>query len=175
MWRRGSSSSKKKTTRAATGEEAAGGSSSQSQPYHECPFCKHGFTTGQALGGHMNVHRRDRAASRRPARDAPAADTASAAAYHQYPLPPPPSMMMDTSFATYYDPGASAAWDATSYYGGAGQTELNLFGAPATATHGHDLQLGVGSRVSGEWGQPDGEAERSLDLELRLGRYPGWQ
>ncbi|KAK3150487.1 hypothetical protein QOZ80_3AG0233820 [Eleusine coracana subsp. coracana] len=169
MWRKGSS--KKKTTREATGEEAAGGSS-QSQPYHECPFCKHGFTTGQALGGHMNVHRRDRdRAARRPARDAPAADTASTVAY-QY---PPPPMMMGSGFATYYDPGAaSVAWDATSY-GGAGQTELNLFSAPAT--HGHDHQhFGVGSRVPGERGQPaDGEAERSLDLELRLGRYPGWQ
>jgi hypothetical protein len=29
------------------------------------------------------------------------------------------------------------------------------------------LSLGIGSRV------PDGEAEGSLDLELRLGRHPG--
>ncbi|KAE7997789.1 hypothetical protein FH972_002393 [Carpinus fangiana] len=27
---------------------------------YECVFCKRGFTTAQALGGHMNIHRRDR-------------------------------------------------------------------------------------------------------------------
>ncbi|GLJ41704.1 hypothetical protein SUGI_0863130 [Cryptomeria japonica] len=28
---------------------------------YECQFCKRGFSSAQALGGHMNVHRRDRA------------------------------------------------------------------------------------------------------------------
>ncbi|XP_058082472.1 zinc finger protein 8-like [Magnolia sinica] len=28
---------------------------------YECMFCKRGFSTAQALGGHMNIHRRDRA------------------------------------------------------------------------------------------------------------------
>lgn len=157
MWR-GSSSKK---TKAATGEEAEGGGS---RPY-ECHFCKNGFTTRQALGGHMNVHRRDRA-DRRPGRDAPAADASPAA----YPPAPRPTVSV---FATYYDPaGTSAAWDATNY-GGTGQTGLNLFGA--AATYGHDLHLGVGPRVPGEWAPPDGEAGSSLDLELRLGRHPGWQ
>ncbi|KAL8517525.1 hypothetical protein ACS0TY_015685 [Phlomoides rotata] len=27
----------------------------------KCTFCKRGFTNAQALGGHMNIHRRDRA------------------------------------------------------------------------------------------------------------------
>ncbi|XP_071699330.1 uncharacterized protein [Rutidosis leptorrhynchoides] len=40
------------------------------QPYlqdvrsYECIYCKHGFTTAQALGGHMNVHRKDRSRKR---------------------------------------------------------------------------------------------------------------
>ncbi|KAM7254039.1 hypothetical protein ACFE04_031721 [Oxalis oulophora] len=33
---------------------------------YECVFCKRGFTTAQALGGHMNIHRKDRAKTRRP-------------------------------------------------------------------------------------------------------------
>jgi len=28
--------------------------------YYECSFCKRGFTNAQALGGHMNIHRKDR-------------------------------------------------------------------------------------------------------------------
>ncbi|EPS67888.1 hypothetical protein M569_06890, partial [Genlisea aurea] len=26
---------------------------------YECVFCKRGFNTAQALGGHMNIHRKD--------------------------------------------------------------------------------------------------------------------
>ncbi|KAL3648803.1 hypothetical protein CASFOL_005206 [Castilleja foliolosa] len=28
---------------------------------YECTFCKRGFTNAQALGGHMNIHRKDKA------------------------------------------------------------------------------------------------------------------
>ncbi|XP_051118517.1 transcriptional regulator SUPERMAN-like [Andrographis paniculata] len=28
---------------------------------YDCVFCKRGFNTAQALGGHMNIHRKDRA------------------------------------------------------------------------------------------------------------------
>jgi hypothetical protein len=28
--------------------------------HYECSFCKRGFTNAQALGGHMNIHRKDR-------------------------------------------------------------------------------------------------------------------
>ncbi|CAM0949000.1 unnamed protein product [Alopecurus aequalis] len=33
--------------------------------YHECSFCKRGFTNAQALGGHMNIHRKERTAGGR--------------------------------------------------------------------------------------------------------------
>ncbi|RDX95580.1 Transcriptional regulator TAC1, partial [Mucuna pruriens] len=33
---------------------------------YECVFCKRGFTTAQALGGHMNIHRKDRANKAKP-------------------------------------------------------------------------------------------------------------
>jgi hypothetical protein len=41
------------------------------KPYYECAFCKRGFTTAQALSGHMNIHRRDR--TKPAARDSPLA------------------------------------------------------------------------------------------------------
>ncbi|KAJ9154197.1 hypothetical protein P3X46_027559 [Hevea brasiliensis] len=36
-------------------------SSISSKRSYECTFCKRGFTNAQALGGHMNIHRKDRA------------------------------------------------------------------------------------------------------------------
>ncbi|KAG0487830.1 hypothetical protein HPP92_006641 [Vanilla planifolia] len=32
---------------------------------YDCSFCKRGFSNAQALGGHMNIHRRDRAKMKR--------------------------------------------------------------------------------------------------------------
>ncbi|KAG4397651.1 hypothetical protein AAZX31_10G174100 [Glycine max] len=37
---------------------------------YECTFCKRGFTNAQALGGHMNIHRRDRAKAKQFTLDA---------------------------------------------------------------------------------------------------------
>lgn len=34
--------------------------SSSRKRFYECIFCKRGFTNAQALGGHMNIHRKDR-------------------------------------------------------------------------------------------------------------------
>lgn len=35
--------------------------SSQQRKSYDCMFCKRGFTNAQALGGHMNMHRKDKA------------------------------------------------------------------------------------------------------------------
>ncbi|XP_073057142.1 uncharacterized protein [Primulina eburnea] len=32
---------------------------------YECTFCKRGFTNAQALGGHMNIHRKDKAKAKK--------------------------------------------------------------------------------------------------------------
>ncbi|CAI9785720.1 unnamed protein product [Fraxinus pennsylvanica] len=41
------------------------------QRNYKCSFCKKEFKSAQALGGHMNVHRRDRARMRSPSWDSP--------------------------------------------------------------------------------------------------------
>ncbi|KAK3414879.1 hypothetical protein EUGRSUZ_H00184 [Eucalyptus grandis] len=38
---------------------------------YECTFCKRGFTNAQALGGHMNIHRKDRAKGKQAPSAAP--------------------------------------------------------------------------------------------------------
>lgn len=37
------------------------GASQTNQRSYECNFCKRGFSNAQALGGHMNIHRKDKA------------------------------------------------------------------------------------------------------------------
>ncbi|KAK4266116.1 hypothetical protein QN277_027085 [Acacia crassicarpa] len=37
------------------------GDSRETRRSYECTFCRRGFTNAQALGGHMNIHRKDRA------------------------------------------------------------------------------------------------------------------
>ncbi|XP_062094320.1 transcriptional regulator TAC1-like [Humulus lupulus] len=41
-------------------EDQSGPAAHQARSY-SCSFCKRGFSNAQALGGHMNIHRRDRA------------------------------------------------------------------------------------------------------------------
>ncbi|CAJ2628097.1 transcriptional regulator TAC1-like protein [Trifolium pratense] len=41
-------------------EEGGGDDNQGKKCSYECTFCKRGFTNAQALGGHMNIHRKDR-------------------------------------------------------------------------------------------------------------------
>ncbi|EYU32971.1 hypothetical protein ABFS82_07G043300 [Erythranthe guttata] len=79
----------------STGDSAGVGRS------YECTFCKRGFTNAQALGGHMNIHRRDKAKAKQKNRDDEiTSNTPSNVSkpqeniphHHQYQmyLPPPP-------------------------------------------------------------------------------------
>ncbi|KAK7278452.1 hypothetical protein RJT34_23481 [Clitoria ternatea] len=42
-------------------EENADDDTAGTKRSYECTFCRRGFTNAQALGGHMNIHRKDRA------------------------------------------------------------------------------------------------------------------
>ena len=190
------------------GEEAAvsppaapAAAAASPRPYYECVFCKRGFTTAQALGGHMNIHRRDRA--KPPARDSPTGITSvshNVECYNKYrhlvspPYYPPAQSSTPvpvgagSSFAMYYvSSGTSAAAGARlDAEGGSPSSvspkELSLFG-DGEANRDQDLHLGLGRQghIGGgsrtpeggsERQQSGGESERELDLELRLGRRP---
>jgi hypothetical protein len=141
------------------------------RPYYECVFCKRGFTTAQALGGHMNIHRRDRA---KPVR----LTTECNLAY-----PPAPPVSSGSFSMLYYARHVGAGVKAEVVSPGSPiPRELSLFGAD-DCTDDRDLQLSLchgsgGGHLSctpegpSEWRQ-DGELpERKLDLELRLGPRP---
>ncbi|XP_054812134.1 zinc finger protein 11-like [Prosopis cineraria] len=44
---------------------------SQATGSYECTFCKRGFSNAQALGGHMNIHRKDKAKLKQSSKQAP--------------------------------------------------------------------------------------------------------
>lgn len=153
--------------------------------YYECMFCKRGFTTAQALGGHMNIHRKDRARMQHGRMISPASGKAEedpeVYGYHK-PYP--------NHHRTYYPrvseslKNYSSCFPASSSGGGDArvarddgmgshqrQGELSLFG--------QELQLGLGTHFDDSiavYGEDkmlkDVDDEEELDLELRLGYQP---
>ncbi|KAF7106952.1 hypothetical protein CFC21_107654 [Triticum aestivum] len=121
---------------------------------YTCSFCKREFRSAQALGGHMNVHRRDRARLRHgspppPPQLAAAAGgspnprrAAAAAAIPNLNYPPPPPAPQPS---LYNERSSAAAADTRAL-----ELSLEL-----------GLEAGVQSCTK--------EEDDGLDLELRLG------
>ncbi|CAN6326259.1 unnamed protein product [Urochloa humidicola] len=157
---------------AVAGEEASAVSPAAAdaspRPYYECVFCKRGFTTAQALGGHMNIHRRDRA--KPTARDSPAGITSvsqNVECYNRYrhllapvpssypPLPATPSSSSSpipvgagTSFSLYYVSPSPSSVSPRGAEGGSPSSvsprELTLFSEANCKRDQDYLHLGLG-------------------------------
>ncbi|EAY88057.1 hypothetical protein OsI_09486 [Oryza sativa Indica Group] len=144
------------------------------QPYN-CTFCRRGFPTAQALGGHMNVHRKDRVGRATPSSSS---STTAAAARR--------SVSYDTLVGLFLPPASGGSEDAaaSTAAGGGGSLrsrtaepapqELRLFGRGAGRREeggGRDRRDRYGccsKDGDGNGGHDHGE-EEELDLELRLG------
>ncbi|WMV47345.1 hypothetical protein MTR67_040730 [Solanum verrucosum] len=110
---------------------------------YECVFCKRGFNTAQALGGHMNIHRKDRIKITRPSQT-------------------------NRPYLTYFSGNTSTATKGPFVMNGpdSGSEDnrpqcLNLFGDDWRI-----LQFGENMEKN------KGILEDDLDLELRLGHDP---
>lgn len=135
---------------------------------YQCVFCKRGFTTAQALGGHMNIHRKDRAKTR------PASSTNFNNKKEE-----------DYTGPRFYQPISSYA----PYYAAGQRAQIHyrtFFPASASSTHdqlrsvpfGEDchmslsnLQYGTSKFVDDMEKMRAEDANDGLDLELRLGHY----
>ncbi|PKU70875.1 transcriptional regulator TAC1-like [Dendrobium catenatum] len=133
--------------------------------FYECVFCKRGFSTAQALGGHMNIHRRDRT-KLGSARSSPPGPRRAEEAYHPYSREQrrtlPQAVESSSSNYAVYFPGSS------STSGSGDKRELVLAG--------EELQLGLsepGQETRKEKGKDDQVVSEYLDLELRLGHSKG--
>lgn len=148
---------------------------------YECTFCKRGFTNAQALGGHMNIHRKDRAKAKQTT--GPSFITSNPMLTHEDYMNPryiapissdtsrhSPVFESQRNYLRYYQPSASNPRNPPAYNVPRSESlsmmnEDQLLGA--------NLSLGIGPSCVDE----DNEVmrrgtveEAGLDLELRLGR-----
>ncbi|KAF2302493.1 hypothetical protein GH714_036558 [Hevea brasiliensis] len=121
---------------------------------YECIFCKRGFTTAQALGGHMNIHRKDRAKPR-PNSSVPSISGKVDDDYH-------------VSFRGY-----PPIQSYSPHYSTAHHHHHELLN-PFEEDWRRNLSLQIGpSHVDGNKGKTEDCSESDeLDLELRLGHDP---
>ncbi|XP_027070538.1 transcriptional regulator TAC1-like [Coffea eugenioides] len=156
---------------------------------YSCSFCKRGFSNAQALGGHMNIHRKDRAKLKEFAgrdnnifsldvteRDASAPAPASA----PNPNPPSPSVEFHDTVMQLELSGDERSCPPTTTrastspnhqeiyhdYTGNDQLQLSLF-AETSSSNNNEVESNPFNRQSSH-----GESFKELDLELRLGPEP---
>ncbi|XP_073113102.1 uncharacterized protein [Elaeis guineensis] len=152
------------------------GPSVQNRSY-DCTFCKRGFSNAQALGGHMNIHRKDRAKLKQPS---PSLNHFS---NDKVPSYPPPLHSSTTQTPPGSDDGRFISqwpWTAPSdrhHHPGerthdGGPQQLPLF--VERPSRGYDRPSGSRGERQGETQQRSevGEDTTGLDLELRLGPEP---
>lgn len=137
---------------------------------YECTFCKRGFTNAQALGGHMNIHRKDKAkakANQKNQEDPLISNFKSNEKYQNLSYFPQSSSDGCNPLGAHvnyevYLPSYNPSFQTGNY-------QYNYFPVwrPDHLKDHMDanLSLRVGLR-------PPVENEEEVDLELRLGQYP---
>ncbi|KDP21333.1 hypothetical protein JCGZ_21804 [Jatropha curcas] len=154
---------------------------------YECVFCKRGFTTAQALGGHMNIHRKDRTnnSSKSNIRSSPAKHIDGGYSYA--------SLSGDSAIQSYtpaqhqevlinyqaFFPATSHdnnSWGFRSQH--AQDTDDLYVQSPQLLNHFQDdwmrnlsLQIGPSNLDLDDNKEKNEEDDDELDLELRLGHH----
>ncbi|KAL6341482.1 hypothetical protein AAG906_032601 [Vitis piasezkii] len=146
---------------------------SQARSY-ECTFCKRGFSTAQALGGHMNIHRKDKAKLKKASNEAQqySLDITKPASLFS----PIPTNAKDPLQAMYSEERSKIAWP--NWIGSNPCREpqkLTFLGETPSNTRdrmltSQDMISTVNAGKGLSSGQGSSGAE--LDLELRLGPEP---
>ncbi|KAI3504186.1 hypothetical protein L1887_32731 [Cichorium endivia] len=154
---------------------------------YECTFCKRGFTNAQALGGHMNIHRKDKAKAKRQ-NSFTTTMTASAKTNKEHLIASPNSFKLIPSdeeaqyrrssfgFPTgdhgyqFTPPNPNYPWsfaaselDSRAVDENRLRVNLNL-GIGTSEIEARDI--GTTKVMQEDW------FENEIDLELRLGHYP---
>ncbi|RWV96177.1 hypothetical protein GW17_00041137 [Ensete ventricosum] len=164
--------SKPSSDEASSAEPRMDDSAGTRRPYYECTFCKRGFSNAQALGGHMNLHRKRRTRERQsPATPSVMERTEDDYARNNSAFCPHPY----EPFRGYtYLPSSSLSYNGSDVRMG---TDSGLQAPYEMSLFGGEFCLGSSTHVDGPVAVP-GEGRRQevedaeLDLELRLGHQP---
>ncbi|GFP96809.1 transcriptional regulator tac1 [Phtheirospermum japonicum] len=130
---------------------------------YECVFCRRGFNTAQALGGHMNIHRKDnRAGNNKPNHNASKKVLLGQVNYHHQTNDGP------RLYQQMIIPGAYSSSSSSSSYNGYNMNygqSANNHREPLMISPG-DWPMGLGLGLECP---PLINGQEELDLELRLG------
>ncbi|XP_008785600.1 zinc finger protein 10-like [Phoenix dactylifera] len=154
-----------------------GGSSTHAGRSYDCIFCKRGFCNAQALGGHMNIHRKDRAKLKHPSNQSPLPFDIPNKFAPSY-SPTPENYPSKPMHGSHNIRGCMSTWPwmAPNEQGIPGNRILDEGGPRQMPLFVERPSRGDGP-ASGGFGERGEEVEQSgygaaameLDLELRLG------
>ncbi|WCJ21672.1 C2H2 and C2HC zinc fingers superfamily protein [Euphorbia peplus] len=138
---------------------------------YECVFCKRGFTTAQALGGHMNIHRKDRLKPRPNLNSPKFEDHHYYASLRGYPAI---QTYPNYNYQTFI-PAAASGWGFQPPIGHGFYVQ-----SPQVLEEEEEedwrqnltLQIGPSHDHMEDKTEEDGSEADELDLELRLGHDP---
>ncbi|KAI8004012.1 Transcriptional regulator TAC1 [Camellia lanceoleosa] len=149
---------------------------------YECTYCKRGFTNAQALGGHMNIHRKDKAKAKKLTESSSVSNNSNEDHYmacNKYFAP------VSSEHQAQYYAGLGAQVNhhqmylpvpnpsfPYGYYPSLMNTDSEF-----SSQHGANLSLGIGPPIveENEEKKKDGKGNgkgNEVDLELRLGHNP---
>ncbi|CAN4098141.1 unnamed protein product [Withania somnifera] len=141
---------------------------------YECVFCKRGFNTAQALGGHMNIHRKDKVTRNKPSITTHNLLSSSSSIKHKTNN----SLLSGANLRGYHVAEAQSSY--VTYFPASASTSTN-------ASHDDHHSIQCLHLFGDEWGlqfgtaaahdviqtmEKKGTQEDDLDLELRLGHDP---
>ncbi|KAG8663020.1 hypothetical protein MANES_01G169100v8 [Manihot esculenta] len=149
---------------------------------YDCTFCKRGFSNAQALGGHMNIHRKHKAKLKHPSPNEvpqspdipkildPSFSPIPTSTTHLFMEPKSSQVASSNNWPWFLDKESDDASNTNKTHVGEIQ-QLSLFvDKPSRKDHHHQQQQLSCDQVHGSTGK--GLSSSELDLELRLGPEP---
>ncbi|KZV37608.1 hypothetical protein F511_41885 [Dorcoceras hygrometricum] len=147
---------------------------------YECNFCKRGFTNAQALGGHMNIHRKDKAKvakqknQEEPSKNTKPSEDHTSSRYATFAqmLPNDQKQQRAQQHLNYqvYLPSSNPSFESENYRS---CVPFRCLESKEDGKKDENLSLRIGL-PHGDEGVSKGKEEKNeqVDLELRLGHDP---